>query len=126
VQNLLAKLDTKMSANLEQAEGGQNFRLIDPARPRKPISPTAEDQHDRHDGGAGFRPGADRAAQYQDSSFTSDDEVTRLLSLPVLAVVPVMQSKEARQRSARRRMFVSLVLGSRWRDVSLSCSTFVR
>ena len=50
--------------------------------------------------------------EYRDSSFTSDDEVTRLLSLPVLAVVPVMQSKEARQRGARRRMFVSLVLGS--------------
>ncbi len=46
--------------------------------------------------------------EYRDDSFRTDDEVVRVLSLPVLAVIPLMLSAADRQRpapplAARRR-----------------------
>ena len=54
---------------------------------------------------------ADRT-RYRDSSFKTDTEVTTVLTLPVLAVVPLMQSDEDRSRATRRRLFMGVGLGS--------------
>jgi hypothetical protein len=50
--------------------------------------------------------------EYRDSTLKTDDEVTRVLAVPVLAVVPLMQSDAERQRLFRRRIIVGVGLGS--------------
>ncbi len=50
--------------------------------------------------------------EYRDSSFKTDEEISTLLTLPVLAVVPLMQSDEDRQRASKRRLVMSVGFGS--------------
>jgi hypothetical protein len=50
--------------------------------------------------------------EFRDRSFKTDEEVQTVLNLPVLAVVPMMQSAPERQRSMRRQLFLNLGLGS--------------
>jgi hypothetical protein len=49
--------------------------------------------------------------EYRDASFKTDDEVTALLGLPVLAVVPLMQSDSDRRRGGRRRLLLNVGWG---------------
>jgi hypothetical protein len=50
--------------------------------------------------------------EYRDFSFKTDEEVADLLELPVLAVVPLMESESERRRASRRRWMRVCVLGS--------------
>jgi hypothetical protein len=50
--------------------------------------------------------------EYKDSSFKTDAEVASVLSLPVLAVVPLMHSDAERRRLFKRRLVVGVGLGS--------------
>jgi hypothetical protein len=50
--------------------------------------------------------------EYRDASFKTDDEVTSVLSLPVLAVVPLMRSDVERRKVSRRNIVVGIGLGS--------------
>jgi hypothetical protein len=50
--------------------------------------------------------------EYRDSTLRTDDEVMRVLAVPVLAVVPLMQSDAERRRVFRRRLMVGVGLGS--------------
>jgi hypothetical protein len=50
--------------------------------------------------------------EIRDASFKTDDEITALLQLPVLAVVPLMQSETDKRRAVRRRLVLSVGLGS--------------
>jgi len=113
--NLLAKKEeAKISANLERRQVGEQFKLLDPARlPEKPFSP------DRQRinlfgllGGLALGIGLVALLEYRDSSFRTDDEVVSVLSLPVLAVVPVMMSDTDRKRQRRRRVIMGIGLGS--------------
>jgi len=89
--------DSKLAANLERRQIGEQFRILDPAsRPERPYN-----QKQRLAilfGGSlsglafglllvGFR-------EYRDASFTCEDDVVRVLSLPVLALIPVMDVQE--------------------------------
>ena len=47
--------------------------------------------------------------EYRDSSFRHEDEVHRLLSLPVLALIPVMTSTREDRRARRRTRLMDLV-----------------
>src|SRR4029078_1802300 len=49
--------------------------------------------------------------EYRDSSFRMEDEVVKALSLPVLALIPVMVS-DREFRSARRRRWAADVAGT--------------
>jgi polysaccharide chain length determinant protein (PEP-CTERM system associated) len=113
--NLLAKNEeAKISANLERRQVGEQFKLLDPARlPERPFSP------DRQRlnifgllGGLALGIGLVGLLEYRDSSFRTDDEITSVLSLPVLAVVPIMLSAAERRRQRRRRYLVGVGLGS--------------
>jgi polysaccharide chain length determinant protein (PEP-CTERM system associated) len=113
--SLLAKReDAKISANLERRQVGEQFKLLDPARlPEKPFSP------DRQRinifglfGGLALGIGLVALLEYRDSSFRTDDEITNVLSLPVLAVVPIMLSDGERRRLRRRRYLMGIGLGS--------------
>jgi polysaccharide chain length determinant protein (PEP-CTERM system associated) len=113
--SLLAKKEeSKISANLLRNQGGEQFRLLDAARiPSEPFSP---DRQLINLGGmaAGFAIGIVFLLlfEYRDASFTNDDEVTSFLALPVLAIVPLMQSDADRRRDRRRRLLIGLGLGS--------------
>lgn len=106
--------ESRIAANLEERQIGEQFRLLDPARlPEKPIKPNRP-MINMMGLAAGFGIGLALVGllEYRDSSFKSDAEITNLLTLPVLAVVPLMQSDEDRERATRRRLFMSVGLGS--------------
>jgi hypothetical protein len=52
--------------------------------------------------------------EYRDKSFKTDHEVMRVLSLPVLAVVPLMQSAAEKKWAFKKRVLVAV-----------ACSTMV-
>jgi polysaccharide chain length determinant protein (PEP-CTERM system associated) len=103
-QSLLAKREeSKIAANLERRNIGEQFKVLDPARvPERPFSPNRLLIR-----GAGAGGGLALALlliafmEYRDSSFKTDEEVVRLCQLPVLAVIPLTEL--AAERTARRR-----------------------
>jgi polysaccharide chain length determinant protein (PEP-CTERM system associated) len=110
-QSLLAKQeDSKIAANLEHRQIGEQFRTLDQARmPEKPISPNRP-LIDLLGAlfGLGVGLGVVALLEYRDDSFRTDEEVVNVLALPVVAVVPVMLSRAERARRRRRRMLVGI------------------
>ena len=111
---LTKKEESKISANLERRQIGEQFKLLDPARmPERPFSP------DRHSinmmgifAGLGIGLALVGLLEYRDSSFKTDDEVAAVLQLPVLAVVPAMKSESERRSLFRKRIVLGVGLGS--------------
>jgi polysaccharide chain length determinant protein (PEP-CTERM system associated) len=112
--SLLLKLEeSKLAANLERGQIGEQFRILDLASlPERPYN------HKRRltvlAGGilGGLAVGFLLVGflEYRDTTFKLEEDVLRVLDLPVLALVPVMESEEeapARLQSKRR-------LGSGW------------
>jgi polysaccharide chain length determinant protein (PEP-CTERM system associated) len=103
---LRKKEDAQLAANLERRQIGEQFKLLDPATmPQKPDSPN--------------RPlllmvgsvlglvigvGLIVVLEYRDASLRTDEDVTQVLNLPVLAVVPLMQSDVEKRRHRRRQL----------------------
>jgi polysaccharide chain length determinant protein (PEP-CTERM system associated) len=109
-QSLLAKQeDSKVAANLEQRQSGEQFRVLDPARlPERPFSPNRPFiQLLGAMGGLGRGLGLVALIEYRDKSLRSEDDVLLCLSLPVLALVPVMTTKAERRRTRQRRVLAS-------------------
>jgi capsular polysaccharide biosynthesis protein len=113
--NLLSKKEeSKMAANLEARQIGEQFKILDPARmPERPFSPDRR-RLNLLGIAAGLAIGLGLIAllEYRDATLKTDDEVVSVLALPVLAVVPWMQSDEERRKRARKNLIVSLGLGS--------------
>lgn len=115
-QTLLAKREeSKIAVDLERKNIGEQFRVLDPARvPERPFSP---DRRLIRLGGAfgGLFLGLALAGflEYRDTSFNAQDDVVRVLSLPVLAIVPQLTSaldEQAARRRHRRLFGVGTVL----------------
>ena len=107
--NLLQKKeDSKLSANLERRQIGEQFKLLDPARlPERPFKPNRPLFYlCGLLGGLAVGLALIAFPEYRDRSFRSDQDLTRLLALPVLAVVPLMQSDTERRQTFRRRVVV--------------------
>jgi hypothetical protein len=126
---LTKKEDSKMAANMERRQGGEQFRLLEPARlPERPVSPNRPlITFFGIVAGAAFGLLLIALLEYRDSSLKTDDEAVAVLELPVLAVVPLMQSEAERRTALRRR----LVLGASLSATVLACFavviyTFVR
>ncbi|HUL71535.1 MAG TPA: GNVR domain-containing protein [Vicinamibacterales bacterium] len=105
--------ESKIAANLELRQYGERFKTLDSARiPEKPNSPN---RPLINLGGmaAGLAIGLGLVAllEYRDRSFKTDDEIVSLLALPVLAVVPVMESTDERHRTRRRKLLWGIGLG---------------
>ena len=104
--NLLMKReDSMIAANLERKKIGEQFDIIDPAsRPEKPYNQTKRLAVMASGAGVGLMLGVLLVAwmEYRDSSFRREDEVQAALSLPVLAMIPLMRS-EREQRASRWR-----------------------
>jgi len=112
--NLLSKKEeSNIAANLERRQEGEQFRLLDPAvaaaRPFAPnrVAITA------YGAVAGLAIGCALIVllEFWDTSFKTDTEVTTVLALPVLSVVPPMLSQGERRRKRWRRSIFDLGLG---------------
>jgi polysaccharide chain length determinant protein (PEP-CTERM system associated) len=111
---LSKKEDSKIAANLERRQIGEQFKLLDQARvPERPFSP---DRRRLNQMGlaAGLGVGLLLVGllEYRDKSFKTDHEVVELLSLPVLAVVPLMQSPGERKWAFRKHVALNFLCGS--------------
>lgn len=113
-QGLLKKKeDSKIAENLERRRAGEQFNILDPAGlPERPFSPNrplillvglA----------AGMALGATFAAvlEFRDRSLRSETDVHLTLQLPVLAVLPVLETVEEQARTRRLRLTASIAAG---------------
>lgn len=109
-RDLLAKSEqSKVSLELELRQIGEQFRIIDPARiPVRPIGPNRL-QINAIGAAAGLTFGLLIIAllEFRDSSFRTESEVLDLVSLPVLALVPYVETDEERSRRVRRIWLLS-------------------
>lgn len=98
--------ESKISANLERRNIGEQFRVLDPAREaERPFSPNRP-LIDLIGAGAGLALGVLLVGFFElrDSSFGSEADVVRVLDLPVLALVPAISSDLGRKRRGRRQL----------------------
>jgi len=106
--SLLSKREeAKLAANLERRNIGEQFKVLDPARvPERPFSPNRV-QIDLGGAAAGLALGLLLIAflEYRDTSFACEDDVSRALNLPVLALIPMMVP-DAERRARRWRITV--------------------
>jgi polysaccharide chain length determinant protein (PEP-CTERM system associated) len=119
LQGLYASLlqrreDAKIAANLERRQIGEQFEVLDPARlPERPFSPDRRGMN-LMGMGVGFGIGLALIGllEYRDRSLKTDDEVKQVLSVPVLAIVPLMRSAAEQKRVRLRSAAVGLVFGT--------------
>jgi hypothetical protein len=111
---LSKKEESQISANLERRQIGEQFKLLDPARlPERPTSPNR--QQINTFGmvfGLVIGIGLIVLVELRDTSFKTDEDVLSVLGLPVLAVVPLMQSNAERRRTFRLRLLMNMGLGA--------------
>ena len=102
--------DARIAANLERRQIGEQFKLIEPPRiPERPFSPNrpliwllgAA-------AGLGLGLGLTALLEYRESSFRTEEDITTALALPVLALIPRMDTASERARLRRRRRLASV------------------
>jgi uncharacterized protein involved in exopolysaccharide biosynthesis len=109
-EKLLAKSeDSKVAADLERRQIGEQFRILDPARiPVRPISPKRPIIN-AAGAAVGLLLGLALVAllELRDSSFRTETEIATLLTLPVLALIPVVETPADLTARRRRRGLAS-------------------
>jgi polysaccharide chain length determinant protein (PEP-CTERM system associated) len=95
-EDLLAKQeDSKLAANLERRQISEQLRIVDAASfPERPSNQKQRLAALFGGGIGGLLLGVLMVSflEYRDSSFKTEDDVARVLALPVLALIPVMDS----------------------------------
>ncbi len=104
---LLSKYeDAKAAAALERRQIGEQFKVLD--RPRLPESPISPNRPLINLMGAiaglGVGLGLVALLEYKDKGLRSEDDVLSVLRLPVLAAIPVIETRLDRKRRRRRRV----------------------
>jgi polysaccharide chain length determinant protein (PEP-CTERM system associated) len=102
------KEESSIAANLERRQIGEQFKVLDPARPsERPFSPNRV-RLNAMGALTGLVFGLCLAGllEYRDTSLRSEEDVVKTLALPVLAVIPVMESPQEERRRRRRVAFV--------------------
>ena len=99
----------KVAANLERQQIGEQFKILDGARlPEKPVSP---DRLRMNLMGAAAGLGLGLAIafllEWRDTSLKSEADVITALALPVLAIVPAIETKKEVVTRRRRRLAVA-------------------
>ena len=106
---LTKREDSKIAANLERRQIGEQFRILDPASlPERPYNQASRIATMASGAIAGMILGLLVVGfrEYRDSTLRREDDVIRILSLPVLALVPEMRSRRER-RVCRFRTFAA-------------------
>ena len=101
--------ESRIAVNLERRQIGEQFRILDGARlPERPVSPNRL-QINMLGILVGLAIGLGLVAllEYRDTSFKSDDDVVTTLSLPVLAVIPLMTNATERRMIRRRKLMLA-------------------
>ena len=115
--SLLAKQeDSKIAANLERRQIGEQFKILDPAQlPERPIGPNRA-RMDLLGVVFGLAIGVGLAVLLElvDSTLRTDDDVAAALALPVLAAVPLLAAERPQWHGRRAAMLTaaSMVLMS--------------
>jgi protein tyrosine kinase modulator len=101
--------DAKMAADLERDQIGEQFRILDPARvPVKPIGPNRLQINAVGLGiGLALGLGCLLFLELRDSSFRSESDVHEVLKLPVVALVPRVESAVEILAGKRRAIWSS-------------------
>jgi polysaccharide chain length determinant protein (PEP-CTERM system associated) len=105
---LAKKEDSKIAANLERRQVGEQFRIIDPARvPERPYTPNRQ-TFALYGGVGGMLLAVALIVlfEYRNASFRTEDEVLASIGLPVVAVIPVLTTVAEPLRSERLRRFL--------------------
>jgi uncharacterized protein involved in exopolysaccharide biosynthesis len=111
--DLLGKREaSKLAAKVEQQQIGEQYKVLDPARiPERPFSP---DRFRILVMGAGLGLGLGLALiallEYRDVTFKTEEDVRRVLDLPVLALVPMMASERELRSRRRRKLLAALAV----------------
>jgi polysaccharide chain length determinant protein (PEP-CTERM system associated) len=103
--------DSQLAANLERRQIGEQFRILDPASlPARPDGQMRRLVLSFSGAGAGLAIGLLLTAflEYRSSSLANEADVTRLLDLPVLALVPMMTSDLDVKRRRHRLLAVDV------------------
>jgi hypothetical protein len=102
------KEDSKVAANLERRQIGEQFKILDPARlPERPTSPNRPRlQSMGLAAGVGFGLALMALIEYLDKTLKSEVDVTAALNLLVLATVPILP--EVGYRVGRRRKIIAV------------------
>jgi capsular polysaccharide biosynthesis protein len=106
--------DSVIAANLERRQIGEQFKLLDVASlPEKPYNELKRLGVMSSGAAAGLVLGllAVGLLEHRDSTFRREEEVLKLVSLPVLALIPVMSSNRE-YRTARRRGWAIDIAGT--------------
>jgi polysaccharide chain length determinant protein (PEP-CTERM system associated) len=110
---LSKKEESKVAAELERRQVGEQFKVLEPARmPERPSGPGPARL-----GmlvallGLGLGIAIAALVEYRDTSLRTQDDVRLCLDLPVLAVVPVLMSPEEYRRRVLRTV-LALALGA--------------
>jgi polysaccharide chain length determinant protein (PEP-CTERM system associated) len=113
-QLLLAnKQASTISTNLERKQVGEQFKELDPAQlPERPFSPKRL-QLNALGAAAGLLLGLAIGAllEFRDTTLRTEDHVTSILKLPLLATVPVLDSMRQRRVRKLRLLGSTAVLG---------------
>jgi polysaccharide chain length determinant protein (PEP-CTERM system associated) len=111
--------ESKLASSLERRQAGEQFRILDPASfPEKPYNRMLKLQVGLGGSLGGLLLGLGLVGflEYRDSSFKTEDDVIRLLTLPVLALVPVLLPEPERRSHRRKRIIgfaaAGILLGS--------------
>jgi len=108
------QIKSDLAVDLQAKQIGEQFSLLEPARlPEKPTSPNRLLINIFGLlGGLAVGVGLAALFEYRDGSFKTDSELAGVLALPVLAVVPLMESEAERRAAFRRRLLLNAGLGS--------------
>ena len=102
--------ESKVAANLERRQIGEQFKLLDPARmPERPVSPNRP-LINLMGAAVGLLFGIVLVGvqEYRDTSFSNEEDVIRLLGVPVLARIPLMVTALDQEMLKRRRLVTSV------------------
>ncbi|MEO7192312.1 MAG: GNVR domain-containing protein [Vicinamibacterales bacterium] len=110
---LTQKEQSTIAASMERREIGEQYTVIDqPVVPGRPSSPNRS-RMNLMGMAVGLALGVGLAGllEYRDSTFRTDDDLVRVMGMPVLAVVPLMQSEVERRRTFQWKVAWGTVLG---------------